>query len=41
MKKGRVVVCEMCGRELEIRWGIFAHQTLLRHLREHKNVKAA
>jgi len=41
MEKGRVVICEMCGKELEVRWGIFAHDTLSRHVREHKNVKAA
>jgi len=41
MEKGRVVICEMCGKELEVRWGIFAHDTLSRHIREHKNVKAA
>jgi len=41
MEKGRVVVCNMCGKELEVRWGIFAHQTLLRHIKEHKNDEKA
>jgi len=41
MEKGRVVVCDMCGKELEVRWGIFAHQTLLRHIKEHKNDEKA
>jgi len=32
----RVAICE-CGRELEVRWGIFAHDTLARHRRvEHR-----
>jgi len=41
MEKGRVVVCDMCGKELEVRWSIFAHQTLSRHIREHKNGQKA
>jgi len=41
MEKLRVVVCDLCGKELEVRWSIFAHSTLSRHMREHKNVKAA
>jgi len=27
----RVVVCEICKKEIEVRWGIFAHDTLGRH----------
>ena len=37
MDKGRVVVCDTCNKEIEVRWGIFAHDTLSRHLKEHKN----
>lgn len=32
---GRQVVCPICGKELEVRSGIFAHQTLARHMKEH------
>lgn len=39
MEKGRVVICTTCGRELEVRWGIFAHQTLSRHMKEHNSGK--
>jgi hypothetical protein len=35
MEKGRVVVCDKCKKEIEVRWGIFAHQTLNRHMKEH------
>jgi len=33
---GRVVICDICKKEIELRWGIFAHDTLSRHRREHK-----
>jgi len=37
MEKGRVAVCELCNKEIEVRWGVFAHDTLLRHKKaEHK-----
>jgi hypothetical protein len=39
MEKGRIVACDLCGKELEVRWAIFAHQTLQRHLKEHNNGK--
>jgi hypothetical protein len=33
----RVVVCDVCNKEIEVRSGIFASDTLLRHKRsEHK-----
>jgi hypothetical protein len=32
----RVVICPTCLKEIEVRQGIFAHQTLSRHLLEHK-----
>lgn len=32
----RVVVCSICKKEIELRWGIFAHDTLNRHMKEHK-----
>jgi hypothetical protein len=41
MGKSRVAICDMCGKELEVRWGIFAYGTLSRHMKEHKNAKAA
>jgi len=28
---GRVVVCDLCKKEIELRWGIFAHDSLSRH----------
>jgi hypothetical protein len=28
---GRVVVCDICKKEIELRWGIFAHDSLSRH----------
>jgi len=39
MEKGRTVICDKCSKELEVRWGIFAHQTLSRHMKEHKDGK--
>ena len=27
----RVVVCDICNKEIELRWGIFAHDSLSRH----------
>jgi DNA-directed RNA polymerase subunit M/transcription elongation factor TFIIS len=41
MEKDRVVVCDKCGKELEVRWAVFANHTLSSHLREHEDVKAA
>jgi hypothetical protein len=33
----RAVICEKCGRDIEVRWGIMAYQTLKRHMsKEHK-----
>ena len=33
----KVVICDMCRKEIEVRWGVFANQTLLRHKKmEHK-----
>lgn len=32
----RLVICHICKKEIELRWGIFAHDTLSRHMREHK-----
>lgn len=35
---GRVVICEVCKKEIEVRSGIFAHETLARHRKaEHDN----
>jgi len=36
MEKSRYIICEVCGREIEVRWGIFASDTLVRHMKEHK-----
>ena len=37
MEKGRVVACDICKKDIEVRWGIFAHDTLTRHKKaEHK-----
>lgn len=36
MSGGRLVTCNICGKEIEVRWGIFAHDTLSRHMKEHK-----
>lgn len=33
----RIVVCDICNKEIELRWGIFGHDTLYRHKKEHKN----
>ncbi len=33
----RVVICEICNKEIELRWGIFGSDTLSRHKKaEHK-----
>jgi hypothetical protein len=31
VEKGRVVICDICKKGIEVRWGIFANDTLLRH----------
>lgn len=33
----RVAICPTCSREIEVRNGIFAHLTLSRHMKEHKD----
>jgi hypothetical protein len=34
---GRFVICNVCKKEIEVRSGIFAHETLRRHIiKEHK-----
>jgi hypothetical protein len=32
----KVAICQTCGKEIEVRWGIFASDTLARHNKEHK-----
>jgi hypothetical protein len=32
----KIVVCDVCKKEIEVRWGIFAHDTLSRHMKGHK-----
>lgn len=33
----RLVICNICNKEIELRWGIFAHDTINRHIKkEHK-----
>lgn len=33
----RFVICNICGKNIELRWGIFAHDTMDRHVKkEHK-----
>jgi hypothetical protein len=37
MEKARTVICDLCGKDIEVRWGIFASDTLNRHKKaEHK-----
>ena len=37
MDKGRIVICDQCNAEIEVRSGIFAHDTFNRHKgKEHK-----
>jgi hypothetical protein len=33
----RVVICPECNKEIEVRSGIFAHDTLRRHMQQHKS----
>lgn len=34
---GRVAICDICKKEIEVRSGIFAHDTISRHKKaEHK-----
>lgn len=34
----RIVFCNKCSKEIELRWGIFGHDALSRHNKlEHKN----
>jgi uncharacterized CHY-type Zn-finger protein len=32
----KIIICGVCKKEIEVRWGIFAHDTLNRHMKEHK-----
>lgn len=33
----RIVICDICSKEIELRWGIFGHDTISRHKKaEHK-----
>jgi hypothetical protein len=32
----KVIICDICKKEIVVRWGIFAHETLGRHMKEHK-----
>lgn len=32
----KIAICSICKKEIEVRWGIFAHDTLTRHMKEHK-----
>lgn len=32
----KAIVCDVCKKEIEVRWGIFAHDTLGRHMKEHR-----
>jgi hypothetical protein len=32
----RIVKCSICDKEIEVRWAIFASDTLNRHMKEHK-----
>ena len=36
MTNKKIVICEICKKETEVRWGIFASDTLSRHMKEHK-----
>ena len=37
MEKSRVVTCDICSKDIEVRWGIFANDTLIRHKKaEHR-----
>lgn len=31
LMSNRVVVCDICSKEIELRWGIFGSDTLARH----------
>ena len=33
----RSIVCPVCNKEWELRWGIFGHDSLSRHMKEHKD----
>ncbi len=35
MASNRIVTCPICNRDIEVRSG-FAHETLNRHMKEHK-----
>ena len=30
----RIVICPICNKEWELRWGIFAHDSLSRHMKD-------
>ena len=33
----RVVICSVCDKHIEVRWGIFASNTLSRHMKTQKH----
>jgi predicted nucleic acid-binding Zn ribbon protein len=33
----RLIKCPTCGKEWDLRWGIFGHDSLARHMKEHKD----
>lgn len=35
-RMNRTVVCSICKKEWELRWGIMANESLSRHMKEHK-----
>jgi predicted nucleic acid-binding Zn ribbon protein len=36
VKLSRTLQCPQCNKEWELRWGIFAHDSISRHMKEHK-----
>jgi|LakMenE18May11ns_1017448.scaffolds.fasta_scaffold9263507_2 hypothetical protein len=35
-KMSRLVICAICKKEWELRWGIMANESLARHMKDHK-----
>jgi hypothetical protein len=38
MTSTRNITCNICKREIEVRWAIFASDTLSRHMKEHPGI---
>jgi hypothetical protein len=36
IKMSRILVCPVCKKEWDLRWGIMANESMSRHMKEHQ-----